>query len=143
MAQDQERRLFAEGKTGRSVQWATATAGVFGRVKPKSEAESRQSTLSSHSLAPTARVKNTAHQPLPRTGWALEAEKRTAIHAECGCYSMTSSARERIDGGTVRPRASAVLRLTTSSNVVGCWTGRSAGFSPLRIRPMYTPACRY
>ena len=30
-----------------------------------------------------------------------------------------------MDGGTVRPSALAVLRLITSSNVVGCWTGRS------------------
>jgi hypothetical protein len=44
---------------------------------------------------------------------------------------MTSSARARIEGGTVRPSALAVLRLTTSSNLVGCYTGRSAGFSPL------------
>jgi hypothetical protein len=27
------------------------------------------------------------------------------------------------------------LRLITSSNLVGCITGRSADFSPLRIRP--------
>jgi len=27
----------------------------------------------------------------------------------------------------------AVLRLITSSNFVGCWTGRSAGVVPLRI----------
>src|SRR5271169_5332718 len=46
---------------------------------------------------------------------------------------MTSSARERIDDGMVRPSDLAVLRLTTSSNVVGCWTGRSAGLAPLRI----------
>src|SRR5215467_12409443 len=50
-------------------------------------------------------------------------------------HSMTSSARARIEGGTVRPSASAVFRLTTSSNRVGCWTGRSAGFAPLRIFP--------
>src|SRR6516162_7766164 len=31
----------------------------------------------------------------------------------------------------VRPRALAVLRLMTNSIFVGCWTGRSAGFSPL------------
>ena len=48
-------------------------------------------------------------------------------------HSMTSSERARIDGGTVRPSASAVLRLITSSNLVGCWTGRSAGFSPLSL----------
>jgi hypothetical protein len=34
-------------------------------------------------------------------------------------HSMTSSARARIEGGTVRPSALAVLRLTTSSKVVG------------------------
>src|SRR5215469_11561557 len=42
-------------------------------------------------------------------------------------YSMTSSARARIVGGIVRSSACAVLRLTISSNLVGCWTGRSAG----------------
>jgi hypothetical protein len=30
----------------------------------------------------------------------------------------------------------AVVRLTTSSNFVGCMIGRSAGFSPLRTRPV-------
>jgi hypothetical protein len=52
-------------------------------------------------------------------------------------YSMTSSARAETVGGTVRPRIFAVLRFSTSSNLVGCMTGRSAGFSPLRIRPTY------
>jgi hypothetical protein len=50
-------------------------------------------------------------------------------------HSITSSARARIDGGTVRPSALAVLRSMTSSNVVGCSTGRSAGLAPLRIFP--------
>ena len=49
-------------------------------------------------------------------------------------YSITSSARASTDGGTVRPSALAVLRLMTSSYLVGACTGRSAGFSPLRIR---------
>jgi len=35
-------------------------------------------------------------------------------------HSMTSSVRTKIDGGTVRPSALAVLRLTTSSKSVGC-----------------------
>jgi hypothetical protein len=46
---------------------------------------------------------------------------------------MTSSARARIDGGIVRPSALAVFRLITSSNFVGCWTGKSAGLAPFRI----------
>ena len=37
--------------------------------------------------------------------------------------------------GVVKPSALAVFRLMTSSNVVGCCIGRSAGFSPLRILP--------
>src|SRR5262249_59900255 len=50
-------------------------------------------------------------------------------------HSITSSARARKDSGIVRPIVFAALTLTTSSNLVGCWTGRSPGFSPLRIRP--------
>ena len=49
-------------------------------------------------------------------------------------HSITSSARASRVGGTLRLSAFAVLRLITSSNLVGCWTGRSAGFSPLRMR---------
>src|SRR5262249_50853507 len=50
-------------------------------------------------------------------------------------YSITSSARASSDGGTVRPIVLAVCRLMTNSNLVGCRIGRSAGCSPLRMRP--------
>ena len=50
-------------------------------------------------------------------------------------YSMTSSARASIAGAISRPSVFAVLVLMTNSNFVGWITGRSAGFSPLRIRP--------
>jgi hypothetical protein len=49
-------------------------------------------------------------------------------------HSITWSARSRIEGGTVRPSALAVLRLTTISNLVGNCTGSSAGFAPRRMR---------
>ena len=49
-------------------------------------------------------------------------------------HSITSSARASSVGGTSRPSALAVLRLITSSYFVGACTGRSAGFSPLRMR---------
>src|SRR6476619_188766 len=49
-------------------------------------------------------------------------------------HSITSSARASNDGGTLRPSALAVLRLMTSSYLVGACTGRSAGLSPLSIR---------
>jgi hypothetical protein len=57
-------------------------------------------------------------------------------------YSITSSARVSNVGGTVRCSAFAVLRLMTSSNLVGCCTGRLAGFSLLRSRPVYLPTRR-
>ena len=50
-------------------------------------------------------------------------------------HSTTSSARPSSGSGTVRPSALAVLRLMISSTFVDCCTGRSPGFSPLRIFP--------
>ena len=38
------------------------------------------------------------------------------------------------DKGMVRPSALAVLRLITSSNLTGAWTGSSLGFSPFMMR---------
>src|SRR6266851_135619 len=57
-------------------------------------------------------------------------------------YSITRSARRRTDGGIVRPSVFAVLRLITSSNLVGCSTGKSAGLAPLRILSTYVAARR-
>src|SRR5262249_7620990 len=68
------------------------------------------------------------------------AEQRDEIAAP---HSITSSARASNVGGTVRPSALAVLRLMTSSYLVGACTGRSAGFSPLRMRSTYPAARRY
>src|SRR6266566_3756521 len=48
-------------------------------------------------------------------------------------YSITSSARARSEGGTARPSAFAVLRLTESTTLVGNSTGRSPGAAPCRI----------
>ena len=56
-------------------------------------------------------------------------------------HRITSSARSRIDSGIVMPSALAVLRLTTSSNLVGCSIGRSPGLAPFRILSTY-PADR-
>src|SRR6516225_6162462 len=49
-------------------------------------------------------------------------------------YSITSSARASNVGGTVRPSAFAVLRLSTKSYLTGACTGRAVGLSPLRMR---------
>jgi hypothetical protein len=42
----------------------------------------------------------------------------------------------------VRPSVWAVFRLMTSSKVVGCSTGSSAGLAPLRILSTYVAARR-
>jgi len=55
---------------------------------------------------------------------------------------VIARADEVIEGGIVSPSALAVFRLITSSNVVGCWTGRSGGLAPLRIFPVYMPIWR-
>src|SRR5262245_48216974 len=49
-------------------------------------------------------------------------------------HSITSSASDSRLSEILTPSALAVLRLITVSNFVGCSTGRSAGFAPLRIR---------
>jgi hypothetical protein len=51
-------------------------------------------------------------------------------------HSITSSARPSIESGKVRPSALAVFMLITNCNFVTCCTGKSAGFSPLRMRPV-------
>src|SRR6516165_3365658 len=50
-------------------------------------------------------------------------------------HSITSSASASSDGGTSRPSALAVLRLITSSYLVGRCTGRSPALAPLRTWP--------
>src|SRR5438067_13292048 len=49
-------------------------------------------------------------------------------------HSMTLSARTRMVCGTVNPSFLALLRLSTSSNFVGCSMGNSAGFAPFKTR---------
>ena len=58
-------------------------------------------------------------------------------------HSITSSARARRVGGIVTPRALAVFRLTTNSNVVGCSIGKSAGLAPRATRSTISAARRY
>jgi hypothetical protein len=61
-------------------------------------------------------------------------QPKTCTTTVIGAHSMTSSARASSASGTVRPSVLAVLRLMISLYLVGACTGRSAGFSPLRMR---------
>src|SRR5262249_15317552 len=67
-----------------------------------------------------------------RTRGSRAAEKRDERAAP---HSITSSASASNLSGISRPSALAVLGLSTNSNFVGSITGRSLGFSPLRMRP--------
>jgi hypothetical protein len=53
-------------------------------------------------------------------------------------HSITSSARASSMGGMVRPSALAVIILIVRSNLVGCSTGKSAGFAPRKILSTYS-----
>src|SRR5262249_7880229 len=96
-----------------------------------------------HTVHPAIR-RCTAKKPNHRHSWLLRARRerpRCCRAAEQRDelpppHSITSSARASSLSGIWRPSAFAVLRLMTNSNLVGCMTGRSAGFSPLRIRPV-------
>src|SRR5262245_3360979 len=73
----------------------------------------------------------------PRCRAAEQCDELAALH------SITSSARSRIEVEISIPIALAVLRLTTSSNLVGCSIGRSVGFAPFAIRSTYSAARWY
>src|SRR5215510_12246251 len=70
------------------------------------------------------------------TGWIAPA---------CGwrTHSITSSARASTLSGNARPSVLAVLTLIVSSYLIGCCTGNSATFAPLRIRSTYDAARLY
>ena len=75
---------------------------------------------------------------------AEDAPPLVVVHTELEAaapHSMTSSARERIDGGTVRPSAFAVFRLMTKSKCVGPSIGNSPAEAPRKIRATSSAAC--
>src|SRR5262249_40581828 len=68
---------------------------------------------------------------LQRTAGPYRCAKSGLTHrSKTGPYSITSSASESRLSEILMPSAFAVFRLITSSNLVGCTTGSSAGFSP-------------
>src|SRR5262249_18993763 len=71
----------------------------------------------------------------PRRCRAADQRDELAPFHRCN-HSITSSASASSLSGIWRPRVLAVLRLMANSSFVACGTGRSAGFSPLRMRPV-------
>src|SRR5882672_3607820 len=78
-----------------------------------------------------------AESAVPRTadiggrGWQVSCvpQPDSCTAAKNNDHSITSSARASTVAGMSRPSALAVLRLITSSYLVGACTGRSAGYS--------------
>src|SRR5262245_12920351 len=85
-----------------------------------------------HADAPNALRLLRVRRDRPRRRCA--AEQRDELAA--ADHSITSSARASSEAGTSRLSACAVIKLTTSSNFVGCSTGISPGFAPRRILSM-------
>ena len=69
-------------------------------------------------------------------------EFATASGRRARGYSMIRSARRMMDCGIFIPSALALLILTTSSNCVGCATGRSDGRAPFDSLSIYAAALR-
>jgi hypothetical protein len=67
---------------------------------------------------------------------------KQANHAITGCLFDQFVGGGSSVCGMVRPSVLVVLRLITSSNLLGSWIGRSAGLAPLRMRSMYPAAWR-
>src|SRR5215471_10150111 len=72
-------------------------------------------------------------QSLPNSSRTTNEPKHREILTR---HSITSSAIASSPGGNVKPRALAVFKFRTSSNLLSCITGRSAGLAPLRTFPV-------
>ena len=109
---------FYVAKLAQSQPHCLGTAGVSSRI------DRRYNTLSG-GLSSAA---------VPRRIGCWPRKQSAEERSSCLTYHfMTLSARANTLGGMVRPICLAVLKLITSSNLVGCSSGRSAGFAPLRI----------
>jgi len=76
-------------------------------------------------------------------GFRIVSRKARSHYGPNATYSISSSAMLSRPDEMVRPRALAVVMLMVSSNLVGCSTGRSVGFLPMRIWAVRVPPCRY
>ncbi len=111
-----------------SCKMSCATSRCSGSATPVAERE-RFDAIHKHFFV----GRRHARQPRPSKSGVALAILRGSLDPGAGAYWTTSSARPSSDCGIVRPSTLAALRLITSSNFVGCSTGRSAGLAPLRI----------
>src|SRR5262249_34259705 len=94
-----------------------------------------------HHFVPTRLIEARHQHPL-HAQFAYVAERHRRAVWLLRHHSMTLSARARMLSEIVSPSSLAVLRFNTNSNLVGCSTGKSAGFAPLNILSTYWAALR-
>ena len=110
---------------GPKVGWASCTRNTFANLRASFEGMVDPLLTTRCPLYIRKRT-YALHQAMSAKG-----QKRTLA-----AYSIISSAICWRCRGTLRPSVLAVFRLITKSNLLGCKTGRSAGFSPLSTRPV-------
>src|SRR5829696_2380855 len=87
-------------------------------------------TLSGFLQAPRqAGPDDAADRTLGRGGRSTSFRHRSEHHSTT---PLIRSIRRRTEGGMLIPRIATILEFTTSSKRVGCSTGSSLGFAPLR-----------
>jgi hypothetical protein len=134
-----------------SFHWFARTRASFGRLRQGNASNGMGVKVSLRSNNPKPRMSQLGSNPDFRVSWlqvrlaaasgspsgtgrCRKCAKSRLIHlGRQHLYSITASARAINVGGMSRPSVFAVLRLITNSILVGCSTGRSAGFAPLRI----------
>jgi hypothetical protein len=84
-------------------------------------------------LKTLARAKTPAGKPGQSTSASSPLPLQSDRASFAGAYSITTSASASRVGGNSMPSALAVLRLTVSSNLAGCSTGRLAASAPFNI----------
>src|SRR6476661_7272478 len=122
----QELRLQVEGETD--------AEGVERFLQIDAHAARRRTRAAGGSGGAAGAAGGQTDAPCPLIGSHQRALAADAARGHPPHHSITSSARASSVGGISKPSALAVLRLMTSSYLVGACTGKSAGFSPLIIR---------
>src|SRR5262245_20846817 len=124
--------MYREPLRGHAV-----TSRIDHEVLALDEAEPPQLVIQREMMRCIAWTGLQAAEAINPSGFFRERPRRRAAekrYERASPHSITSSARCWRIQGTSRPSALAVLRLSTNSYLVGACTGRSAGFSPLKMR---------
>ena len=127
--------LVAENSAGRRCDFRVKMWGASSpHVKLTGDLANVSDAINRRLFAVCNFAKNVALQVSTFT--TISANNDQGAVQQIAAYSITSSAIASTLAGISRPSAFAILRLMTRLNLVGCITGKSAGRSPLRMRPV-------